>query len=214
MGVLEVSPFKRGNSLIFKENIDRLRFHTEEEIETLLSYCLPHLRPIVETALLTGMRAGELLSLRWEQIVNGMIYLKDTKKGNKPRQIPISERQEQVLKEVRRRHQLKSPYVFCNKDGKRFNDIRASFKSACRKAGIFDFRFHDLRHTFASHLVMRGVGLRAVQELLGHCDLKLTMRYAHLAPGHLRDSVNALNDLGDVKRGDGKLLGSHGQNRT
>ena len=117
------------------------------------------------------------------------------------------ERLEQVLKEVRRRHQLKSPNVFCNKDGKRFNDVRDSFKSACRKAGIFDFRFHDLRHTFASHMVMRGVGLRAIQELLGHCDLKLTMRYAHLAPGHLRDSVNVLNDLGGEKQGEGKLLG-------
>ncbi len=196
-GMLEVSPFKRGKSLMFKENIDRLRFLTEEEIEPLLSACLPHLRPIVETALLTGMRAGELFSLKWEQIINGMIYLKDTK-SNKPRQIPISERLEQVLREVRLRHQLKSPYVFCNKDEKRFNDIRASFKSACRKVGIFDFRFHDLRHTFASHLVMKGVGLRAVQELLGHCDMKLTMRYAHLAPGHLWDSVYFLDDLGAV----------------
>jgi hypothetical protein len=105
-GMLEFSPFKRGKSLMFKENIDRLRFLNEEEIEPLLSACLPH-----------------------------------------------------------------------------------------------------LRHTFASHLVMRGVGLRAVQELLGHCDLKLTMRYAHLAPGHLRDSVNALNDLGGGKQGEGKLLG-------
>jgi hypothetical protein len=69
-----------------------------------------------------------------------------------------------------------------------------------------DFRFHDLRHTFASHLVMRGVGLRAVQEVLIHCDLKLTMRYAHLAPGHLRDSVNALNDLGGKKTRGGEIF--------
>jgi len=205
-GMLEVSPFKRGKSLMFKENNERLRFLTEEEIEPLLSACLPHLRPIVETALLTGMRAGELFSLKWDQIINGMIYLKDTK-SNKPRQIPISERLEEVLKEVRRRHQLKSPYIFCNKEGNRFNDLRASFKSACRKTGIVDFRFHDLRHTFASHMVMRGVGLRAVQELLGHCDMKLTMRYAHLAPGHLRDSINVLNDLGGGKQKEVNLFG-------
>jgi integrase len=85
-------------------------------------------------------------SLRWDQIINGMIFLKNTK-SNKPRQIPISEHPEEVLREVRLRHQLKSPLVFCNKNGKRFNDIRTSFKSACRKAGIFDFPFHDLRHT-------------------------------------------------------------------
>jgi integrase len=206
-GMLEASPFKKGKTLMLKENNERLRFLSEEEIETLLPHCLPHLRPIVETSLLSGMRAGELLSLRWEQIVNGMIYLKDTK-GNKPRQIPISDRLEQVFKEVRHRHQFKSSYVFCNKDGNRFNDIRASFKSACRKAGIIDFRFHDLRHTFASHLVMRGVGLRAVQELLGHCDIKLTMRYAHLAPGHLRDSVNVLNDLGSGEQAEIKFFGA------
>jgi site-specific recombinase XerD len=89
------------------------------------------------------------------------------------------------------------------------NALRSpALRAACRKVGIFDFRFHDLRHTFASHLVMRGVGLRAVQELLGHCDLKFTMRYAHLAPGHLRDSVNALNDLGGGKQGEGKFCGA------
>jgi site-specific recombinase XerD len=57
------------------------------------------------------------------------------------------------------------------------------------------FRFHDLRQTFASHLIMRGAGLKTVQELLGHSDIKMTMRYAHLFPGHLQESVNLLNNL-------------------
>jgi integrase len=126
----------------------------------------------VEVALLTGMRRSELLGLKWEQIRNGFIYLTETK-GGKARQIPINDRLE----------------------GRRFYEVKRSFVSACRRAGIEDFRFHDLRHTFASRLVMKGASLKAVQELLGHADLKMTMRYAHLSHEHLRDSVNLLNDL-------------------
>ncbi len=206
--MLEVSPFKRGKSLMFRENNWRLRFLSEEEIESLLEACAPYLRPIVETALLTGMRLGEVLNLKWEQIINGKIYLQHTK-SNKPRQIPISDRLVQVLKELRLKNQLRFPYVFCGPQGEPYKDIRGGFNSACRKAGITNFRFHDLRHTFASHLVMRGMTLKAVMELLGHSDIKMTMRYSHLAPGHLEDAVNALNDLG--KKGDGKLLGNSPQ---
>ena len=199
-GLLENSPFKKGKRLMLKENNFRLRFLTESEIEALLKACddlktyTPHLTPLVETALLTGMRRGELLSLKWEQIRNGFIYLTETKSG-KARQIPINDRLSEVFREVRRGNQLKSPYVFCDSQGRRFLEVKRSFNSACRRAGIDDFRFHDLRHTFASRLVMKGASLKAVQELLGHADMKMTMRYSHLSKEHLRDSVNLLNDL-------------------
>jgi integrase len=199
-GMLETSPFAKGSRLVLKENNHRLRFLNESEIEALLKACddlktgTPHLRPIVEVALLTGMRRGELLSLKWEQIRNGFLYLTETKSG-KARQIPINNRLAEVLKEVRRGNQLKSPYVFCGPDGKRFLEVKRSFASACRRAGIEAFRFHDLRHTFASQLVMRGASLKAVQELLGHASLAMTMRYAHLSHEHLKDSVNLLNDM-------------------
>jgi len=199
-GLLESSPFKKGKRLMLKENNHRLRFLTESEIEALLKACedlktySPHLRPLVETALLTGMRRGELLGLQWEQIRNGFIYLTETKSG-KGRQIPINDRLHDVFREVRRGNQLKSPYVFCDSQGRRFYEVKRSFASACRRAGIEDFRFHDLRHTFASRLVMKGASLKAVQELLGHASLAMTMRYAHLSHEHLRDSVNLLNDL-------------------
>ena len=192
-GFLETSPFKKGKRLMFKENNHRLRFLSETEIAALLQACPPHLKPIVQTALLTGMRRGELLSLKWEQIRSGFIYLTETKSG-KPRQIPINDLLSEVFKEVRRGNQLKSPYVFCDPQGKRFNEVKRSFPSACRRAGIEDFRFRDLRHTFASRLVMKGASLKAVQELLGHADLTMTLRYAHLSQKHLRDSVNLLND--------------------
>jgi integrase len=199
-GMLKTSPFAKGSRLMLKENNQRLRFLTESEIEALLKACedlktyTPHLRPIVETALLTGMRRGELLSLKWEQIRNGFIYLTETKSG-KARQIPINDRLAEVFKEVRRGNQLKSPYVFCDSQGRRFLEVKRSFASACKKAGIEAFRFHDLRHTFASQLVMRGAGLKAVQELLGHASLAMTMRYAHLSHEHLKDSVNLLNNI-------------------
>jgi site-specific recombinase XerD len=99
-----------------------------------------------------------------------------------------------VFQEVRREKQLKSAYVFCDSQGRRFYEVKRSFVTACRKASIEGFRFHDLRHTFASQLVMRGASLKAV-ELLGHSDLKMTMRYAHLSHEHLRDSVNLLSSL-------------------
>lgn len=149
----------------------------------MLAACPPHLRPIVETALLTGMRKEELLSLKWEQINHGLIHLSKTKSGN-PWHLPISGRLVEIFQQLRHQNHLKSPYVFCDGQGRRFNTVKRSFATACRKAEISDFRFHDLRHTFTSHLIMRGANLKTVQELLGHSDIKMTMRYAHLCPGH------------------------------
>jgi integrase len=194
-GMLDINPFKRGGRLMFKEDNHMLRFLSEDEIEALLDVCPPHLKAIVETALLTGMRKEELLSLKWEQISHGLIHLIKTKSGH-PRHIPISGRLAEIFQKLRHKNQLKSPYIFCDSQGRRFDRGKTSFTTACRKAGIENFRFHDLRHTFASHLIMRGAGLKPVQELLGHSDIKMTMRYAHLSPGHLQDSINLLNTLG------------------
>lgn len=198
-GMLETSPFQKGKRLMFKENNQRLRFLSYDEIDRLLDACSSHLKPIVEIALHTGMRRGELLSLTWEQIRNGQIYLTETKSG-KARQIPINDRLAHVLRELRQKNQLKSPHVFCFPNGERIRHIKNGFLGACRRAGLEDFHFHDLRHTFASHLVMNGVGLKAVQELLGHADMKMTMRYAHLSHEHLREAVSVLNKLGNGKQ--------------
>jgi integrase len=181
-GLLQASPFKKGKRLMFKENNQRLRFLTENEIHNLLDACTSHLRPIVEVALLTGMRRGELLSLKWEQIRNGFIYLTETKSG-KARQIPINDRLSEVFREVRRGNRLKSPYVFCDSQGRRFYEVKHSFTSACRRAGVEDFRFHDLRHTFASRLVMKGASLRAVTRTPGPCGFNHNHAVCSLIPG-------------------------------
>jgi len=85
-----------------------------------------------------------------------------------------------------------SPWVFCKKNGERYGNIRKAFEGAKKRAGIVDFRFHDLRHTFASHLVMAGVDLEAVQELLGHKSFEMTLRYAHLSPDQKKVALDIL----------------------
>lgn len=142
-----------------------------------------------------------MFGLKWDQIRNGLIYLEGSMcKSGKGRQIPINNRLDEVFRELRNINQLKSPYVFCNANGGRFYDVKHSFAGACRRAGIEGLRFHDLRHTFASRLVMNGVSIKAVQELLGHADITMTMRYAHLSQDHLRDAVAVLDNLPGINK--------------
>jgi integrase len=196
--LIERSPFDRGKTLLVKENNKRLRFLTEDEITKLLGECPKYLRYIVECALNTGMRRGEILSLKWGQIRNGFIYLQQTK-TNESRQIPINEDLERVFKKIRKEKELTSEYVFTYQ-GKPMKNIKKSFKAALKRAGIQDFRFHDLRHTFASHAIMRGASLKDVQEVLGHKTISMTLRYSHLTQEHKRNAVNLLNGLtGGVK---------------
>jgi integrase len=175
------------------ENNKRLRYISQEECQSLLSSCNEHLKPIVITALNTGMRKEEVLSLTWDQVDlrHGFILLEKTKNGER-RELPINETLSRTLKSLTRRIDI--PYVFYDPaKGKRYLNVKRSFKTACRRAGITDFRFHDLRHTFASHLVMAGVDITTVKELLGHKTLAMTLRYAHLAPAHKVKAVDILD---------------------
>jgi integrase len=192
--LLERSPFDRGRSLTLKENNKRLRFLTEAEIKGLLDACLPHLRPVVECAVLSGMRRGEILSLKWDQVRNGFIYLEKTK-TNEARQIPISDALEAVFRDIRRREGLRFEQVFTYQGQPIADNIKHSFNSAVKKAGIVDFHFHDLRHTFASQVLLHGGTLKDVQELLGHKSLAMTLRYAHLTQESKKKAVNLLNKL-------------------
>jgi integrase len=128
------------------------------------------------------MRRREVLSLKWKQIRDGFIYLSKTKTGE--RQIPINGDLAELFKKVRSKNQLRSEYVFCDSKGRQFKQITKSFMASLKKAKIEDFTFHDLRHTFASHFVMRGGSIKELQELLGHKSMTMTMRYAHLSQEH------------------------------
>jgi integrase len=193
------------------ENNRRLRYLSFEESAALLNSCDKHLKPIVTLALNTGCRRGEILGLTWDRVdlKHGFILLDDTKSG-KRREIPINANVRAVLQGIVRR--LDSPFVFVNpetvkerppvKEGSkkrpasgRYFDVKKSFTTACRKAKLQDFHFHDLRHTFASQLVMNGVDITTVSRLLGHATLTMTLRYAHLAPDHLQNAVDVLSRL-------------------
>ncbi len=177
------------NVNLLDENNERLRFLTVEEWHTLIDCCKPHLKPIVTVALHTGMRRGEILGLKWKHVdLNHGFILLDTTKNGERKEIPIDGTLRERFEGTP--HSIESTYVFTDKDGNHYKSVKRSFRTALKRAGIYDFRFHDLRHTFASHLVMAGVDLTSVKELLGHKSLKMTLRHAHLAPGHKLNAVN------------------------
>ncbi len=174
----------------------RLRYLSRDECNDLVNACDTHLKPVVIMALCTGMRRGEILNLEWDKHVDlkhGFLLLtEDLTKNGTRREIPIDDVLRATLQGITR--QLDVPYVFYDPaTGKPYSDVKKSFRSACRRAKIRDFRFHDLRHTFASQMVMSGADIMSVSKLLGHKSLTMTNRYAHLAPNHLRKEIEKLD---------------------
>ncbi|MFA5139741.1 MAG: tyrosine-type recombinase/integrase [Elusimicrobiota bacterium] len=161
-----------------REPAHRLRYLEKDEIPRLLEACEPRIRPVVLCAIHTGMRRGEILGLAWENLdlQRGIIYVLQSKSG-KPREIPITP----VLREALLTLGPKP-------SGKVFDvpeiTLRRSYIRAMCKAGLAHARFHDLRHTFASHFIMKTQDLPALQRLLGHSTPLMTQRYAHLSHGH------------------------------
>ncbi len=181
----------------YQEPDGRLRYLSgKAEAERLLQACENWLRPIVLMAMHTGMRKGELLGLTWDcvDMTHGFIRLKQTKNG-KARALPFNETLWSLFSGLRTRQDV--PWVFHNTEGSRWSDIRHPFDGACKTAGLSDFHFHDLRHTFASWLMMRGVPLATVSNLLGHTSPTMTLRYAHLSPKHLTSAVRVLDASSD-----------------
>jgi len=173
-GKVSESPTKRVK--LFRENNKRIRYLENEEIPRLCGACPDWLKPVVLVALNTGMRKGEILNLKWRDIDfrKRIVYITNSKVGY--REIPLNDLLYKVLLRVSKNKEI--PYIFCHKNGKPLKDIRRSFSLALERAEIEDFRFHDLRHTFASHLVMAGIDLKTVQELLGHKTIEMTLRYS------------------------------------
>ena len=113
-------------------------------------------------------------------------------KSKRPRMVPLSDKAVAVLVAGTRDHRA-SPYVFINSaTGERYRTIQRAFRTACRRAGLEDLRFHDLRHTFASWAVQSGVDLYPLSRILGHSTLQMTTRYAHLSTSHLHQVIKTM----------------------
>jgi len=206
-GYLRENPCRGIKNL--KEPPGRIRYITPEELEGLLRACDPSpllenpnnkgrtfskllcvfLKPIVQTSIHTGFRMGETLSLRWKDInFKERRILVEKTKNNERRMVPINDTLYGVLKSLP--VHLGTDLVFPGITG---HQLSVAFRRACKRAGVKDFRFHDLRHSFASYLTMEGENIRTVQTLLGHKDLRMTMRYSHLSPEHLKEAVSKLD---------------------
>lgn len=176
-----------------KEPPGRLRYLVnKEEEDRLLRGCRGPFKALVIVALHTGMRRGELLRLTWEDVdlEQGYIHINETKSGER-RTIPMNETVWSLMARLRSRQDI--PWVFHSEEGQPYRDTHKIFLWVCKRAKITDFRFHDLRHTFASRLVMNGYPLATVSQLLGHKSIFMTMRYAHLSPEHRMGAVRSLD---------------------
>lgn len=154
-----------------------------------------HLTPMVLLSINTGLRRGELFQLRWadiDQERRSLTVRAGNAKSRKVRHIPLNDDAYAALESWRAQSPSIAGLVFPAEDGGPFENVDSSYYRVLDKAGIRPFRWHDLRHHFASRLVMEGVDLNTVRELLGHADIKMTLRYAHLAPEHKARAVAKL----------------------
>ena len=192
------------SGLKFFPEVKRTRFLTSEELDRLRGVMIPENWKLVAFAIETGLRRGEQFQLQWNQVdlENGVLTL-PMPKGGKTRHVPLSEEAKSILRSFD--SFLRSAWVFPGlKDMTQPMDSRAflrrPYEPGLRQAGITGACWHSLRQTAASRRIMAGVDLVSVKEILGHRDIQTTLRYAHLAPEHLRDAVNRGSLSGTVTK--------------
>lgn len=208
-GLVELNPCKKVKRL--RETKSRVRFFSESEIQQLLSVANPYVKRLLIVGLSTGLRLSELLNLKLSQIdfENHTIHVTNDDdfqtKSRKNRDVPISAYLMGYLKdfvnswvqpvtcEIRKRTDAQSVYLFCHENGERLKSFKTAFSALLRRAGIQDATIHTMRHTFASQLVMKGVGIRTVQELLGHSSISVTEMYSHLSTGFKKKEIDLLD---------------------
>ncbi|OGP25111.1 MAG: hypothetical protein A2X93_06150 [Deltaproteobacteria bacterium GWC2_56_8] len=193
---------------------ERDRWLTVNEEKKLIEKCVLHptlkenkteprywLQEIVVFALSTGMRQDEILSLEWPDVdlFRKTVTVVRSKNGEK-RTIPLNQKAFELLKEKAKVRHIRNSYVFASEAGSKIlrRNLLRAFYNVVDRAKIEDFRFHDLRHTFATRLAQAGVDLYKIAKLLGHKDIKMTQRYSHHYPESLRDGVEVLDKVATV----------------
>ena len=181
-----------------KEPRGRDRYLSEEERASLLKACgesdSSYLLVIVTLALSTGMRRGEILDLTWDAIdlPARKITLRETK-NREIRTVALVSKAYDLISELAGNRSNRSPFVFAGEDPTKPIDIKKAWYTAVRRAGIKNFRFHDLRHSAASYMVMNGATLPEIAEVLGHKTYDMVKRYAHLSEAHTAGVVERMN---------------------
>jgi integrase len=184
----------------------RMRFLNREEIPRLIDCATPNLQPVIIAAVSTGMRRGEIFNLKWKDVdfEHGFIQVEKTKNKER-RDIPIDAFLLETLESLSESRK-KGNYVFLQKKGTRITHtfVRDTFKEAKEKAGIEDFRFHDLRHTAASLFASGGCDIMSLKNLLGHKSLAMTQRYSHLMPDAHNRTRRIIHDFWMSSKGNTK----------
>jgi len=188
------NPMHRVSMERVRNEVDR--WLTADEEDRLMAASSPWLREFLVFALNTGMRQGEILNLQWPDVdfTRSTLVVMQSKNGTR-RTIPLNSNVYELLAAKQAAAGISKGPVFRTPLGHELK-VRFLVREFCEardRAGIPDFRFHDLRHTFATRLVQRGIDLYKVQRLLGHKTSHMTQRYAHHSPESLRDGVNVLN---------------------
>jgi len=191
-GLCEVNPSAK-IKLLRRDN-KRIRYLSEEEEARLMEAATPPLQKVIQFALHTGMRRGEILGLKWSDIdfnTKVAIIPGTRAKGKRERVIPLNSVALAIINGFPRPLDS-NELVFCNSEGGKWDRLRKHWVKAIAISKLENFRLHDLRHTYASRLVTSGVDLAVIKELLGHRDFETTLRYAHLKPERLHEAVNLL----------------------
>ena len=178
------------------EDNQRIKYLSATEVTKLYAELPGSLKPIVTVARFTGLRISNILELTWDKVdlFRKVIVIGKTKNGE-PLGIPMNDTVFKTLKGLTKVRHDDTKLVFPNKTGTHRcrHNVSKTFKRACKRAGIEDFRFHDLRHDFGSNLVQRGIDIYSVAKLMGHKDIRMTQRYSHLSPEKLRNDIAVLD---------------------